>query len=529
VKFAARFFAIGLLALAMTSCTKKEEKAEFGLDLKETIRVNFLVEPPSLDWMKSTDTTSAFVQTNLMEGLAEYDFTSKDLTVKPALAVSWESSDSAKKWVIKLRQDVKWNDGVPFEAKHVVDGWERLLRPTTASEYAYYLFALTGARDYNSGKIKDFSQVGVKAVDKYTIEVKLDSPRSYFPKMLTHHATYPARLDVIAKHGEDTWADVGKIVTLGPYNLVKWEHDRIIHLERNENYFGEKAKIKNVLVYMISELSTSVGLMDTGKMDFQYEVPKSNIRAMRERDDFTEQPILGVYYYGFNFTRPPFNNKDLRKAISAAINRKEIETVIGGAGKATTNLIPPGLLGYDPSIPDSYNVDEAKKSYAAAGYSEAKPLKFTFSFNTNENHQLIGENVQAQLKKNLGISMELKNEEWKVYLKTLTAKDFDMYRLGWISDYPDPNDFMGLMLSYSENNRGKYSNPEFDKLVEQAASELDEAKRAELYKQAQKIILLDDAGVVMIYSYVNSMLISKRIKNFPVNAMYQFPLKGASL
>ncbi|MCB0393346.1 MAG: peptide ABC transporter substrate-binding protein [Bdellovibrionales bacterium] len=522
----------GLLALVFTiaiSCTKKEEKAEFGLDLKETIRVNFLTEPPSLDWEKSTDTTSAFIQTNLMDGLAEYDFDSPELSVKPALAESWEASNNATKWVIKLRQGVMWNDGVELVAQHVVDGWERLLRPTTASEYAYYLFAVNGARDYNSGKIKDFSKVGVKALDKYTLEVNLDSPRSYFPKMLTHHCTHPIRLDVIAKHGEDTWADEGKIVTLGAYNLKKWDHDRIIHLERNETYYGEKAKIKNVLVYMILEQSTAVGLMDTGKLDFQYEVPKANIRALQKRDDYISIPIFGTYYYGFNHTRAPFNNIHLRKAVAQAIDTKEIETVINGAGKSTSNLIPPGLLGYDPSIPNPFNIESAKSELAAAGYGPEKPFKFTLSFNTNENHQLIGENVQAQLKKNIGALMELKNEEWKVYLKTLLAKDFDLYRLGWISDYPDPNDFASLMLSYSENNRGKYNNPKYDALVEKAASELDEQKRAELYRQAQNVLLKEDAGIVMIYSYVNAMLVSKRVKNFPVNSMYQFPLKGASL
>ena len=166
-------------------CTKKEQTAEFGLPLENTIRINYLTEPPSLDWSKSTDTTSSFIETNIMDGLVQYDFSKPQLDVKPALAESWTPSDNAKTWTFTIRKGVKWTDGKELTAQHFVDGWERLLRPTTASEYAYYLYAVKNARDYNEGKIEDFSKVGVKAVDPYTLKVELTAPRSYFPLMLT--------------------------------------------------------------------------------------------------------------------------------------------------------------------------------------------------------------------------------------------------------------------------------------------------------------------------------------------------------
>lgn len=514
----------------IVGCTKKQEKSEFGLDINDTIRVNFLTEPPSLDWSKSTDTTSSFVEINIMDGLAEFDFTKPNLSVKPALAESWEPSNGSKTWTFKLRQGVKWTDGVELEASHFVDGWERLLRPTTASEYGYYLFGVKNARKYNEGKLKDFSKVGVRAEDKYTLVVDLDTPRSYFPLMLTHHASYPIRKDVIAKHGEDTWADEGKIVTLGAYKLKKWEHDRIIHLERNEDYYGEKAKIKNVLVYMILEQSTAVGLVDTGKLDFQLEVPKSDIRVLRNREDYVNIHNLGIYYYGFNTKKAPYNDSRVRRAIAMAIDRKEIATVIGGGEKPTGNIIPPGLIGHDEEIGTKFDPAAAKALLAEAGYTDMTNFpKLTLNFNTNENHQLVAENVQAQLKRNLGVSLELKNEEWKVYLKTLRTNNFGIYRMGWVSDYPDPADFMSLMLSYSENNRSKWVNKKYDSLVEKAAAELDSDKRIEAYTQAQKILLEKDAPIVPLYVYSSNVLVSKRVKNFPINEMRQFPLKGASL
>ena len=523
-----KLFYLLTIPLVIFGCTReKGGSLPFGLDVEETIRVNYITEPPSLDWSKSTDTTSSFIQTNIMDGLVQFDFDAETLKVKPALALSWESK-SNQVWTFKLRQGVKWTDGEPLVAKHFVDGWERLLRPTTASEYAYYLFIVKGAKDYNSGKEKDFDKVGVQAVDDHTLKVTLDKPVSYFPLMLTHHTTYPIRLDVVSTHGEDTWADEGKIVSLGAYKLIKWEHDNIIHLERNEEYYGEKAKTKNILVYMVGEHSTAVGLFDTGKLDFQSEVPKSEIRAIRERPEYRNVSNFGVYYFGFNTQHELLGNKIIRKAIAMSINRQEITEVMGGGELPTTNIIPKGLIGYNENIGIKFDPEGAKKVLADAEI-DLTGKKIQLHFNTNENHKLIAENVQAQLKKNLGLELELKNEEWKVYLQTLKAGNFDIFRMGWISDYPDPHDFMSLMLSYSDNNRTKWKNDTYDEKVTQASSESDEQKRVALYNEAQKILLEEDVPVFPLYIYNTNILISNRLKNFPTNEMRQFPLKGVSI
>lgn len=516
------------LSFVIFGCTRnKKTSLPFGLDINQTIRVNYLTEPPSLDWSKSTDTTSSFIQTNIMDGLVQFDFDAPTLKVKSALASSWENKDN-KVWIFKLRQDIKWSDGTPLVASHFVDGWERLLRPTTASEYAYYLFIVKGARDYNSGKQKDFSQVGVKAVDDHTLQVTLEKSISYFPLMLTHHTTYPIRLDVIETHGEDTWADESKIVTLGAYKLMKWEHDNIIHLERNEEYYGDKAKTKNILVYMVQEHSTAIGLFDTGKLDFQSEVPKSEIRAIRQRPEYHNISNFGVYYYGFNTEHELLGNKIVRKAIAMSINKDEITEVMGGGELPTSNIIPKGLIGYNESIGIKFDPEEAKKLLADVNI-DLTGKKIQFHFNTNENHKLIAENVQAQLKKNLGLNLELKNEEWKVYLQTLKAGNFDIFRMGWISDYPDPHDFMSLMLSYSDNNRTKWINDIYDEKVTEASSEPDEQKRIKLYNEAQKILLEEDVPIFPLYIYNTNILISNRLKNFPTNEMRQFPLKDVSI
>lgn len=272
---------------------------EYGLDVKDTLRVNLESEPPTLDWSKSTDTTSSLVLMQLMEGLVDYNLADRDLGTIPALATEWKPTNKGATWTFTMRKGVKWTDGVEFNAQQVVDGWERLLNPATASEYAYFLFAVKNAKDYNSGKTKDFSQVGIKANDKGELIVELNKPMAYFPLLLTHHATFPIRKDVIEKFG-DKWTNPENIVTLGPYKLKHWDHDKAIVLERNDGYYGEKAKVKNVIGYMINEYSTALNLLEGGKLDFQRSLPYKELPKYRQFSGYRQLPLIGTYYYGLN-------------------------------------------------------------------------------------------------------------------------------------------------------------------------------------------------------------------------------------
>lgn len=511
-----------LLAAVMAlsiSCTKKNDKIEYGLDLKETLRINIQTEPPSLDWHKSTDTTSAEIQFNIMTALAEYDLNDPELKLVPGLAAGWEPSDKAKKWKITLRQGVKWTDGVEFEAKHVLDGWERLLSPATASEYAYFLFNIVNAKEYTEGKIKDFAQVGVKVTGKYELAVELKDSMAFFPQLLTHHSTLPIRNDVVAKHG-DKWTEPGNIVTLGPFTLKVWDHDKAMVLERNENYFGEKPKVKNILAYMINDQTTAINLFDAKKIDFLPELPSVELEALRKRKEYREQGNLTIYYYGFLTNKPPFDNVKVRQAFSHAIDKEQIVKMINGGQTPLYGWLPKGMFGYTSDIGLKFDPEQAKKLLAEAGFADPKKLpKVTLAFNTNENHRRIAENVQAQLKTNLGVEIEIKNEEWKVYLKSLKSNPPNMYRMGWQADYPDPDNFINLMLSYSENNHTKWGNPKFDKLVADGAAELDGEKRKTIYAEAQKILIEQDTAAFPVYSGVSHMLISDRVENFPVNTL----------
>ncbi|MCB0412152.1 MAG: peptide ABC transporter substrate-binding protein, partial [Bdellovibrionales bacterium] len=476
------FFVLGVAGLLCLSsaCTKK--KNSYDVDPAETFRTHMLSEPPSLDWSLSTDTTSSEIQTNIMEGLTDIDIWDPLLKLKPALATAWYSEDS-KHWHFTLRKDVKWTDGIPFTAQHLVDGWERLLNPATASQYSYQLYSVKNAKAYNEGKITDFSKVGVRVTESGDLDIELEQPQAFFPQLLFHHSTYPIRKDVVEKYKEQ-WTEPEHIVTLGSYILKKWDHDKALLLERNPYYYGEAPKVKFILYYVINELSTAVNLFDAGEIDALHDLPTQTINELKKMPEFKMTPYLGIYYYGFNTKKKPTDNADVRRAISMAIDRKEITTLLAGGQLPTSGFIPQGMMGYDPTAGVKFDPDAARKLLDKAGYKDrSKFPTLSLGFNTLDQHQRIAENVQEQLKRNLGISTELSSEEWKTYLNTLRVNPPNIYRHGWVADYPDPDNFLNLFTSYSENNHTFWGNSEYDSLIEKAVSESDASKRIELYKQ----------------------------------------------
>lgn len=505
---------------SFAACTKTDQTLKFGVKKSETVVVNLQTEPPSLDWHKATDTTSHEVTMNIMDGLAEFDYNDPNLKAIPALATKWESDKAAKKWTFELRQGVKWSDGVEFEAKHVVDAWERLLNPKTAAEYAYFLFGIKNAQAYNEGKIKDFSEVGIKADGKNKIVVDLHTPMSFFPSLLVHHSTHPMRIDVVAKHG-DAWTKPGNLVSLGAYKLKDWAHDEAILLERNDEYYGEKAKVKYVMGRMITEQSSAVNAFDAREIDVIPELPSNDIAVLKNRSEYLSKPNLALFYYGFNTKQAPFDDVNFRKAVVQAVDKTEIVKILNKGDIAASSWVPEGMLGHEQNVGLKFDAAAAKASLAKSKYADiTKVPRITITYNTNENHKKVAENVQAQLKKNLGINIEILNEEWKVYLAKLKTKQgYSIFRMGWVADYPDPDNFLNLMTSYSANNHTNWKSADFDKLIAQGVGEFDTQKRQEIYGKAQKLLLEDDAVVLPVYYQSRQNLVNPRVKGFAMNVL----------
>ena len=516
-----------LISLIFSACVKKQSLYT-DHNLKETFRYPIISEPPTLDWNKSTDTTSSLIIQNIMEGLTEYDFSKEHVQLKPALAESWTSSKDKKTWTFRLKKNVLWTDGKELKAQDFVSAWERLLNPKTGSEYAYFLFSIKKAQEYNQAVIKDFKKVGVRVGQQGELIVELNKAVFYFPYLLTHPSTFPIRKDIINQY-KSRWTEPQNIVSLGPYKLSRWDHDKALILKRNDQYYSKKPSVKKIILYIIPDETTIMNLYSGGLLDVAQPLLSRDLPFLKKRKDQYINSSLSLYYYGFNVTAEPLKNPKMRQAISHAINRQEIVKLLN-KGKVLKSWIPEGLLGYNPSIGLDYDPQKAKNLIKQMGYGSEKQLpKIQIFYNSTADHKMVAENIQSQLKKNIALNVELNSQEWKTYLHRLKTKEVELFRLGWLADYPDPDNFMNLMTSFSDNNHTDWKNKKYDELVLKAMAEEQASERKKLYDQAQKILLEEETAVFPIFTQVSHLLISPRIKNYPLNVMSYILFKNIEI
>lgn len=511
------FTLLTIALLIMTACTQGGRDREEG-GPRNTINVNLGNEPPTLDWSLATDSTSYTVLNNIMEGLTRFD---ENFLPEPNLAQSWEVSEDGLIYTFKIRDDVKWTDGQPLKAGDFEYSWKRLLNPATGGDYAYFLYDIENAEEYNTGKIKDPDLVGVKALDDHTLQVRLKRKASYFPSLLSFMSTYPMRRDVVETYGIK-WTEPENIVTLGPYKLTEWKHHSDILLTSNPAYYGQQPRIERVSMIMNENTSSALALYESGELDYadSKSIPPLEVPRLKDLDDFKETLMFRGNYIAFNVKKPPFDNPLVRKAFAASIDRDSIIDLIQGGGIVNTSWIPKDMLAYNPEIGIDFDPEQAKKYLAEAGYPGGKgfpEVKFLWpdvSFN-----RTIAEALQSMWKQYLGIEVELMNEEWKVYLSTINTNPPEIHRAGWGADFPDPHNFMTLFQCNAGNNRTGWCNEEYDSLVDQAAEETDLEKRKELYDKAQIILTEQDAPIAPFFNTLQQNLIKPYVKGLDPNPL----------
>jgi oligopeptide transport system substrate-binding protein len=497
------------LTLAFAGCTGKKS-------VENRIRMRLPTEPPTLDWHLATDNVSKEIIFNIQQGLLKHDENTKPV---PALAESYEVSKDGTTYTFKIRADAKWSDGRDLVAQDFVDAWERVLNPKTASEYAYFLFDLKNAADYQSGKIKDFAEVGARATDAKTLVVNLKGPTAYWLHIPTFWISFPIRKDIVEKFGE-RWTEPANIVSSGPYKLKEWQRDSKIVLELNPQHYDKtEGRIQQVEFRVVKDDSVAVSLFDTGDLDIVRNLPPSQLRMLAERPEFRQSPYLRLTYFGFNVKDPAVSDVKVRKALALAIDRSEIEKLLSPGVKASAVWIPVDLAGADAER--GLKGDEAS---AKALWSEIKnpPKELEIWFDQNETYKLVAENLQNQWSRKLGVTVKLSSQEWKVYLKQLATKAPAIYRMGWGADYPDPATFMDLFTCGSGNNFTGFCSPVYDKNVQQAGVLSDIAARQKLYSEAQKIFLEEQVGIIPLFQEQNMHLVSQRVSNFKADLIGDF-------
>lgn len=488
---------------------------------KDVLRINLGNEPPGLDWHTSTDSTSFDVVSNIMVGLTQY---TNDVQCKPACAANWEILDDGKRYIFHLRNDVLWTDGRPVTAQDFVFAWTRLLDPATAAQYAFFLYDIVGAKDFNTGKAKTAEALGIKAIDDYTFEVKLVKPAAYFIYLTAFCPSYPQRKDLVEKY-KDRWTEPENLVTNGPFKLAKWQHEYKIELEGNEKFFEGPPKLKRIKMFMVPEASTAFALYENNELDFvdnrSFATP--DVERYRKSPEYKNFPLLRAYYLAFNVSKKPFDDVRIRKAFAQSVDRTVFPKILRRGERPTASWIPPALGG-NPDSGMSFNPEEARRLLAEAGYPGGKGFPETkILYPNREDVRLVVEATQDEIKRNLGVHVELVNQEWKVYLATTRKDPPQMFRESWGADFPDPETFMNLFTSYNGNNHTRWKSADYDKLIEAAEGEQDKAKRADLYRQADVMLCQKEVPIVPAFLATQNIMVKPWVKGIAINPLdFQF-------
>ena len=442
---------------------------------------------------------------------------------EPALAESWDVSEDGITVTYHLRSDGVWSNGDPVTAGDFEYSWKRTLSPELAADYAYQLYGIQGAAEYNGCEKQCDAmadKVGVKAVDDQTLEVTLTSPQPWFIQQSAHHSFLAVHQATVEQFG-DKWTEPENIVTNGPFLLESWEHEQSIDLVKNPDWRGAAdVALERVNGRIIVDGTTRVQAFEAGEVDALdgAGLPPDEIPRLKETPEYELYPSLGTYYYGVNIENIPDVHQ--RRALSLAINRREIIDQIAQADQIpATGMSPDGISGFDTINPESpWTPETADLEQAQAELDQVSGAKtdITLFFNDAPGHKEIATAVQAQWDQ-LGISTSLKQQEWAQYLEFLGPPPnsaVDVYRLGWIYDFPDAINGLELWTCDSGNNNTNYCDQAFDDLVEEAKATEDTAAREELYGQLEDMLFGEDGAmpILPIYWYTYPNLEKESIK-----------------
>lgn len=494
-------------------------------------------EPQDVDPQIITGIPEHHITHALFEGLVDQD--PHDLHPVPGVASSWNISADGLVYTFHLRPEARWSNGEPLTADDFVRSYQRMLSPALAAEYAYMLFNyVAGAKDYYEGKLTDFAQVGFKALDAHTLQIRLLHPTPFLLTTMTHEAWYPVPVATIARFGGidrrgTAWTRPENFVGNGPFVLKEWRQNQRLAVERSPTYWDrEHVQLDRIEFYPIDNLDAEERMFRTGELDITQEIPVAKIEVYRRENPAALRidPYLGVYFYRFNVKRPPFDDVRVRRALALAVDREAlVKNVTRGGERPAYAVSYPDNAGYTPQARLTGTVADAQRLLAEAGYPGGKGFPAVeLLYNTQQTNRLVAEAVQQMWRKNLGIEIALRNEEWRVYLDAQHTKNYQIERAGWIADYVDPHVFLDLWETDGGNNDSNWGSPDYDRLL---AASLRAKTREERYAIYQKMdqILVDELPVLPLYYYTRPRLVSPKVTGFDPTLLDDHPWKYVGL
>ncbi|QFY60134.1 peptide ABC transporter substrate-binding protein [Rhizobium grahamii] len=486
-------------------------------------------EPQTLDQAHTSINIEEFILKDLYEGLTIYDASGK---IVPGAAESWTLSDDALTYTFKLRQDAKWSDGSPVTADDFVFSFQRVEDPKTAAEYANILYPIKNGEKVNKGGLAP-AELGVKAVDAKTLEIKVERPTPFFLELLAHQTALPVSKASVEKNGAD-FVKPGVMVSNGAFKLVSHVPNDNLVVEKNPSYWdAANVKLDKVVFYPIDDQAASVRRFEAKEMDLVYNFSADQIDRLRSSysDQVHVSPTLATYYYAFDSRQEPYSDVRVRRALSMAIDRDFLaKEIYSGSQIPAYSLVPPGIDTYGaPAKADFADVsqldreDKAIELMKEAGYGDGgKPLNIEIRYNTNPNHERVATAVADMWKNTFKAKVSLVNLDVSSHYAYLQeGGKFNVARAGWVADYADAENFLALNLSTNKTfNYGHYESPEFDALMAKSYAETDPAARSKLLHEAETHLMADQP-VAPLLTQADLWLVSSRVQGWHDNAANQ--------
>lgn len=519
------FFVLCVFGLCLCACSERKTLVDIGNE-KQILYIANGADPADIDPQITTGSVEHRIEGGLFEPLVTKNLTT--LEIEPAIAESWTVSDDGLVYEFKIRENAKWSNGDDLVADDFVQSWRRVLSPRLGSEWATYLYVLKNGEEYHTGKITDFSEVGVEAVSEKVLKVTLSGPAPYFLQLLDHNCMYPVHIKTILKHGEfdersTPWTRPENFVGNGPFVPVEWVPNKAFVMAKNPLYWNqERIKLTEVHIVPVEGTLAMERMYRAGQLHMVEKLPPAKIAAYKNDPALHSFPLYGTYFYRFNTTVKPLDDVRVRQALSYSINREQITKTITRGGEPVMRSLVPITPTYEPSYQFPENVGLAKKLLAEAGFPDGKGFpKLVLTYNTQEEHQKIAVAIQQMWKKNLGIDIQLQNQEWKVFLSNQHHMNYQISRASWVGDYVDPNTFLEIFITTSGNNETGWASAEYDALIRAASLEKDADERIKIMQAAEKIIMTE-LPIMPIYGYSWNRLVSPSVQNWNDNVQDYF-------
>ena len=481
-------------------------------------------QPGSLDPQRAEDAFSYDVLRDLYEGLTA---STPEGAVIPATATSWRIEEGGRLYVFQLRRDARWSNGDSVTAAHFVAGFRRAMDPNTVSGAADLLRAIENAPAILQGSMPP-DRLGVRAIDDYTLEIRLSRAVPYFPDILTNTVASPVHPSSITAEGG--FSEPGKTVSNGPYVLASFVPGANLVLKRNRHYWDSAAITFDEVRYeFVADENAEFTRFRAGELDVTNNVPEQRFQELLSTPDsgLQHRSTLATFYFTFNTDRGPLRAKrGLREALSLALDRHAIAESIASAGQVPAySLVPDDAWNYEPAYYSwredkaADRIAKARKLYAESGYSAARPLRLRMLYNENKLVEKVCIAIAAMWKEALGVETELVQMEFKAYLAARAdPAQWDVVRVGWTADYNDASAFLDTMTRDSPQNFGRWVSADYVGLLDSAAGESDPAKRRDTLQRAESL-MLNDYPLLPVYYYVTRRLVQPRIAAPAINPM----------